>query len=143
MAPRQDAIRNIMKHTVWDYAVDPLELYEVVTGKREKVGHLDAQRVFLRMLERLSWYDLLDLLGAEELRTRLTPQTIASLQRRDQRDRYEHIRRVLQKEAVPISGWDPRYREKIRNSLLSHRWYRAEQALVSPQVLGRSGPVRR
>jgi hypothetical protein len=41
-----------MKHTVWDYAVDPFELYEVVTGKREKVGHLDAQRVFLRMLEK-------------------------------------------------------------------------------------------
>lgn len=132
MKLRQDEIREIMKHTVWDYAVDPLELYEVVAGKREKVGHLDAERIFLRMLERLSWYDLLDLLGVEGLRSRLTPHVIASQRRQDQRDRYEYVRRVLRKETVPFSGWDPRYREKVRGSLLSHRWYRSEQTLVSP-----------
>ncbi len=125
-----DSIRTIMKHTVWDYDVDPGELFEVVVGKRARVGHLDAERVFLRMLERLSWYDLLDVLGLEGIRARLTPRVIGMLHSPDERERYEHIRRVLQKEPVPIPGWDPRYRKRVRDSVLSHRWYSAEQALV-------------
>ncbi|HEY9593536.1 MAG TPA: hypothetical protein VHE79_03605 [Spirochaetia bacterium] len=121
-----------MKHIVWDYDVDPYELYEVVSGKRDAVGHFDAKRVLARMLERLSWYDLLDLLGVETLRARLTPELIAGLRHQDVRERYEHVRNLLQNKAVSVSGWDPRYREKVRNSLLSHRWYRFEQALVRP-----------
>ena len=128
----REEIRRIMKHAVWDYDVDPFELYEVVLGTRDKIGYFDAERVFLRMIERLSWYDLLDLLDLNGIRTRLTTRVIGLLRQRDQRERYEHIRRVLSDEAVPISGWDPRYREKVRNAVLSYRWYRAEQAVVQP-----------
>lgn len=128
----RDRIRDIMRHVVWDYDVDPYELYEVVVGTRGKVGHFDAERVLLRMLERLSWYDVLDLLGADGLRTRLVPRLIARIRHDDVRERYEYVRRVLQGEALPLSGWDPAHREKVRNSLLSHRWYRAEQAVVQP-----------
>jgi hypothetical protein len=126
----RERISRIMKHILWDYDIDPYELYEVVIGKRERVGHFDEQRVLQRMLERLSWYDLLDLLGVDFLRECLVPETIARIRRPDVRERYEHIRRILHKEAVPLSGWDPEYRERVRHTLLSHRWYRAEQALV-------------
>ena len=126
----RERISRLMKHILWDYDIDPYELYEVVIGKRERVGHFDRERVFQRMLERLSWYDLLDLLGVDALRERLVPEAIARIRRPDVRERYEHIRRILHKEAVPLSGWDPEYREKVRHTLLSHRWYRAEQALV-------------
>ena len=131
----RDDIRGIMKHAVWDYAVDPFDLYEVVMGSRTRIGHFDAERVFLRMLERLSWYDLVDLLGIDGIRARLSTHVIGLLRQKDQRERYEHIRRVLSDEAVPISGWDPRYREKVRNAVLSYRWYRAEQEMVPSQVL--------
>ena len=126
----RERISRIMKHILWDYDIDPYELYEVVIGKRERVGHFDEERVLQRMLERLSWYDLLDLLGVDILRERLVPETIARIRRPDVRERYEHIRRILHKEAVSLSGWSPEYREKVRHTLLSHRWYRAEQALV-------------
>ena len=126
----RERISRIMKHILWDYDIDPYELYEVVTRKRGRVGHFDEQRVLQRMLERLSWYDLLDLLGVDFLRECLVPETIDRIRRPDVRERYEHIRRILHKEAVPLSGWDPEYRERVRHTLLSHRWYRAEQALV-------------
>ncbi len=131
----RDDIRGIMKHAVWDYAVDPFGLYEVVMGSGARIGHFDAERVFLRMLERLSWYDLVDLLGIDGIRARLSTHVIGLLRQKDQRERYEHIRRVLSDEAVSISGWDPRYREKVRNAVLSYRWYRAEQEMVPSQVL--------
>ena len=131
-AEEKDRIRGIMRHAVWDYAVDPYELYEVAIGKRGKVGHFDAERVLLRMLERLPWYDVLDLLGVDGLRTLLVPRVIARTRHEDVRERYEYVRRILQGETLPLSGWDPASREKVRHTLLSHRWYRAEQALVRP-----------
>ena len=124
------AIRSIMKHIVWDYDVDPYSLYEVLVGKRTREAHFDAKRVFVRMMERLSWYDLIDLLGVEGLRSRLVPETIAGVRHQDVRERYEYARKVLHGEPVPASGWDPHTRERLRNTLLSHRWYSAEQALV-------------
>jgi hypothetical protein len=131
-AAEKDRIRDIMRHVVWDYDVDPYELYEVAVGTRDAIGHFDAERVLLRMLERLSWYDVLELLGADGLRTRLTPRVIALIRHEDVRERYEYVRRLLQGEALPVSGWDPASRAKVRNALLSDRWYRAEQAMVRP-----------
>ncbi|OHD26385.1 MAG: hypothetical protein A2V99_08180 [Spirochaetes bacterium RBG_16_67_19] len=131
-AEDKEAIRAIMRHVVWDYDVDPYDLYEVAVGKRGAIGHFSAERVLLRMLERLSWYDVLDLLGTDRLRTRLTTLLIARIRHDDVRERYEYVRRLLQGEALPLSGWDPASRAKVRDSLLSDRWYRAEQALVRP-----------
>jgi hypothetical protein len=125
-------IRSIMRHVIWDYDVDPGELYEVALGTRGPIGHFDAERVLLRMLERLSWYDVLELLGPDGLRKRLTPGVIARIRHEDVRERYEYVRKILQGEALPVSGWDPASRAKVRNTLLSDRWYRAEQALVRP-----------
>jgi hypothetical protein len=128
----RERIRSLMRHVVWDYDVDPFELYEVALGTRGPVGHFDAERVLLRMLERLSWYDVLELLGPDGLWQRLTPRVIALLRHEDVRERYDYVRRVLQGEALPVSGWDPATRAKVRDTLLSDRWYRAEQALVRP-----------
>ena len=98
----QEHIRRLMKHVVWDYDVDPYELHEVVLGKRRKVGHFDRTRVFLRMLERLSWYDLLDLLTVDLLRDLLTPETIAEIRRRDVRERYEHVEAYFRTKLYPL-----------------------------------------
>jgi hypothetical protein len=129
-ATDKESIRRIMKHIVWDYDIDPYELYEVVTRKREKAGHFDVERVFIRMLERLSWYDLLDLLGVDALRGLLSHETVSKIRLGDVREKYEYVGKILQGKAVPFSGWDPESREKIRGTLLSHRWYRAREALV-------------
>ena len=119
-------IRSIMKLIVWDYAVDPYVLYEVVTGKRDKAGHFDAERILIRMLERLSWYDLINILGMEFLQQALTPQVIKKIRFRDLQEKYDFVRKVLQGEAVSFSGWSPLYRERIKHTLLSNRWYRTE-----------------
>ena len=52
-----------MKLIVWDYNINPYDLYKVVIGEKERIGQFDRERVFLRMIERLSWYDLINILG--------------------------------------------------------------------------------
>ena len=122
----KNIIREIMSHIIWDYDIDPLDLYEVVTGHRDKVGHFDSKRVLIRMIERLSWYDLVNLLGIDFLKDNITPEIINGIRHKDFREKYEFVRKVLQGEAVSFSGWNPEYREKIKHTLLSNRWYSAQ-----------------
>jgi len=119
--------QNALKSLVWDYNVDGDRLLEVLLGLREKEGPFDQNRLFLRVLERLPWHDVLDMVGKNLLKQLLTPGLIARLRFPEQRRRYERIRKILQGEPVSFSGWDPRHREAYRRSLLSNRWYRAQQ----------------
>ena len=79
--------------------------------------------MYIRFLERLSWYDLLKLFGAEWLSKNLRDEVLGELRSEELRERYVRIRLVLQGKALPVSGWDPEYREKLKNRILSDRWY--------------------
>jgi hypothetical protein len=128
----KEQISKIMRLIIWDYNIDPYELYEVVTGIKETVFHFDFERVFLRMLEWLSWYDLITLLGIDFLRKNLTNEIIDKIRIQELRDKYEYARKVLQGEPVSPSGWSIEYRERIQHTLLSNRWYRTKQILSQP-----------
>ena len=118
------AIQTALRGIIWDYDVDPDELFEVITGKREKSGPFDAERIFVRMLERLSWYELIELLGLEFIKNHLSKDVIRKIRFKALRGRYETIRKILSGDPLSFSGWDHEYREKIKHTLLSNRWYR-------------------
>ncbi len=122
---------KLLEKIVWDYRVNPSDLYAVLEGRRQRVFHFDEERILLRMMERLAWYDILDIIGIERVQQKLTPELIGKLRISELREKYERIRKILRGEPLSISGWDPEYREKIRATLLSNRWYRTEQALFS------------
>jgi hypothetical protein len=115
----------VLKSIIWDYDVSPGELYEVITGQRPKAGPFTFDRLFVRMLERLSWYELIDLLGMEYLKQHLSQRVIDKVRFKTLRGRYETVRKLLSGHPVSFSGWDPEYREAIKHTLLSNRWYRA------------------
>ena len=117
-------IKRILTQIIWDYNVKPDDLYLVLTGKKESAGPFTAEKIFIRMLERLSWYDLLDMVGIEYLRSNLTKELIGKIRFHDLKEKYEFIRKILQREAISFSGWSAEYRKKIESTLLSNRWYR-------------------
>jgi len=114
----------VLKSIIWDYDVDPDELYNVMTGQRLKAGPFTFDRLFVRMLERLSWYELIDLLGMEYIKEHLTTDVIGKIRFKTLRGRYETVRKLLSGHPVSFSGWNPEYREEIKHTLLSNRWYR-------------------
>jgi len=120
---RVERIKLILKKILWDYEIDPPLLYDVIVGKRERVGTFNKEKIMLRALERLSWYDLLELFGKEELGRNLTDDIIRKLRFKELQEKYEFARKVLQGETVSYTGWSPEYRKKIRHTLLSNRWY--------------------
>jgi hypothetical protein len=122
----QSEIQHLLSPILWDYQIDPYEFFEVATGQRDHVGWFTRERAVLRMLERLAWYDLVRLFGTDELTRLLTKDLIGKIRIKALQERYELVRKVLHGEPVSSSGWSPEYREKIQQTLLSHRWYRAQ-----------------
>ncbi len=119
----ENEISKIMQLIVWDYDINPLDLYDIVTEKKNKIGIFDKQRILIRMIERLSWYDLVNLLGIEFLKINLASSILNKLRFSSTKDKYEIIRKVLQGETVSFTGWSPEYRKKIKHTLISHRRY--------------------
>ena len=113
-----------IKSIVWDYQIDEEGLLNVLLGVQDKEGPFDQEKIFIRVLERLPWHKILQILGRERVKQLLTSNLIAKLRFPEQRDRYERIRKILYGEPISFSGWDPSHREKYKRSLLSNRWHR-------------------
>jgi hypothetical protein len=125
-------IQTLLQPIIWDYSIAPYELYEVAIGHKERVGWFTQDKAVVRILERLSWYDLINLFGIDKLTQLLTKDVISQIRVKALQERYEFARKVLQGEPVSFSGWSPESREKIRHTLLSNRWYRTQQRIFSP-----------
>jgi hypothetical protein len=123
-------IQRLLKPIMWDYNLDPYELFEVATGTKKQAGTFTRETALVRMLERLPWYDLVNLFGIDGLTQLITPKIISRLRLKELQEKYEFVRKVLQGETVSFSGWSPEYRERIRHTLLSDRWYRTQQRIL-------------
>jgi hypothetical protein len=126
---RQNEIRKLLKPILWDYDIDPYDLFLVAVGKRAMVAGFAREKALKRIFERLSWYDLIRVFGLETLKDLLRPEIVETLEPEMLRDKYEFARKTLHGEAVSLTGWDPAYREKVRHTLLSNRWYSTGQGI--------------
>jgi len=124
----KEKIRKLLQPILWDYQIDSYDFFQVAIGNKDRIGSFTQKKALVRIFERLSWYDLINLFGIEQLTKLLTKQAISGIRIRELREKYEFARKILHGEAVSFSGWSPEYREKIRNSLLSDRWYRVKQS---------------
>jgi hypothetical protein len=122
---KQDTLRKIF----WDAEISGDVLYSVLTGEQSHSA-VSREKIFTRMLERLGWHTILDILGVEAVQSLLTSNVIAGLRHAEQRERYEFIRKILSGEAVSFTGWGDEYYQKIKHTLFSDRWYRSQQALL-------------
>ena len=118
------------KFYIWDYDVDPAEIEEVLAGRRNSAGPFDRGKLLVRLLERLSWYELLEMFGSEGIKEILTPQIINKLRFPFMRHKYEFIRKVLHGEPVSFTGWSDESRARVKTTILSNRWHRSQQALL-------------
>jgi hypothetical protein len=115
-----------LKRIFWDYNTDKLPLDKAVRGELGAMDEYEFNLIFNRMLERLSWYELLDIVGADSMKRFLTKKRILGLRFAELREKYEFIRKTLSGEPVSFTGWSDEFIKKNRQSLLSNRWYRTQ-----------------
>lgn len=115
--------KKILEAIFWDYDARRLPLDKIINREYDAIEKYEIRLAFNRMLERLNWYDLLDIVGIELIKLHLTNDAIGRLRNDELKDRYERIRRILFKEPLSFSGWDAEYIKRIKSTLLSNRWY--------------------
>jgi len=118
-----DEINKKIKSAFWDYDIDPEETYLIALGKKKGDNFFSKEKILIRLIERLSWYEIVDLFGKEFLTKNLSPSIISKIKNPDIRNRYEFIRRVLQGETLSYSGWSIQNRQRLKSSVLSDRRY--------------------
>lgn len=124
MTPKK--ISKILKPILWDTKIEPSVFYSIALGEVKESKWINQQYAMIRILERLNWYELIELFGLELIKKFLTKDLINKLRFPEMREKYEFIRKVLQGEAVSFSGWDTEAGNRFKDALLSNRWYRLE-----------------
>lgn len=121
---------NTLKKIFWDYNIDLLPLNKIVNMQFDDIDKYEFDLIVNRMLERLSWYELLEILGLELIKKFLTTETISKIRFTELRDKYEFIRKILSGETVSFTGWGDEYYQQIKHTLFSNRWYSTKQVLL-------------
>lgn len=101
----------------WDYNVDMLPLKKIIEGDFDSMDDYVFNMILNRMLERLSWYELLEILGIDSIKKYLTQERISKIRFAELRDKYEFIRKVLSGEPISFTGWGDEYYSKIKHTL--------------------------
>jgi hypothetical protein len=117
---------EIVKGLNWDYDVSPEDLLAVVEGRLDHAGPFDRERLFVRSLERVPWHRIVGLWGKELAQSLLRPDIIKRVWMTSRRDKLERLAKILRREPVSFPGWSAELREKLQNTVFSHRWYRSK-----------------
>jgi len=114
---------DTLKKVIWDYHIEPKDIYNFIINQEDRLHRFTKEMLYKRILERLSWYEILDLFSIEIIKTMLDKKIINSLRTQSMRDKYDYTRRVLFNEPLSVSRWYNKDIQKDQYPLLSNRWY--------------------
>ena len=93
-----------LQTTLWDIPItERLELVDKIMDNPVDFFSKN-ERIFVEALNTLSWYELIKLIGIQELLTLLTDSTVRKLFPPKRRTYYLNARRLLSKYCLPSSG---------------------------------------
>ena len=121
----REEVNKILRSVVWDYNIEPYELYMIALEQCSEKGFLSKENILLRFIQRLSWYEIQSLFTLDYLKNNLTPLILKRIRNKQIKHRYELILKVLRGEALSFTGWDSENRERIKSAILSNRRYSA------------------
>ena len=110
----------IIKKLIWDYDISIEDILLCLEGKKEKAGFYNKTDLVIKMLNHLSWYKIIALIDLDELKNYLTKENIKRIFPKGLRIKYEFLRKLLFKEAIPAAGWNSKNDEFPIYALLSN-----------------------
>ena len=108
---------------MWDYNIDPQDIYDFINSNQNKLYHFTKEMLYKRILERLTWYEILDCFPIDIVKQMHDKSIINNLRTQSMREKYDYTRRVLFNETLPISRWYNKDIQKNKYPVLSNRWY--------------------
>ncbi len=95
---------QLLAKAFWDVAVDPDELNKLLTGESEQVGHITRERLYRRLMETFSWYQVLEIVPGDQIKNMLNENTISKLRNKTLQKRYETLAEILRRNTVSAAG---------------------------------------
>jgi|GEM_PF-1341328 len=86
---------RLLKKLVWDYSYPIEDVNKLLNGEINQLGHLTKRALFIRAIESLSWYSVLELFEAKEVLRLLNEGTINEIRSKSLRKRYEFTKTRL------------------------------------------------
>ena len=124
--PAREEKLKLMRSINWDYNATPEDMLDVIEGNRDSAGAFDREGLFVRSLERLSWYNVLELFGVDLMIRLWTPELARRLRFREMREDYDYAISILRGKPLPAAEWGVRNYKPVRNPFLSHRRHRVK-----------------
>ena len=84
-----------LKDLFWDYHFKEEELQALLNGDVDKVGHLDRNALYARILTSMNWYQIMDLIPGEKIKEALSDEVIDKIRFKDLREKYYFAKRLL------------------------------------------------
>ena len=97
---------SLMRSLNWDYLDKHEDMLAVIEGRLESSGAFTQDKLFVRSLERLSWYRVVGLWGTEKIKKLYTPEIARRIWPKEKRGHLDFAVGILRREPVsPVNKW--------------------------------------
>lgn len=114
---------------MWDYNISPEEVDKLVKGEAKFAGHYDINSLFIKMLNNLSWYEIIEIIDIDRIIFLLTDEAINRIRIKSIQNNYARLQRLLRNETVSSAKWGSSANEQPAYPILSNRWYGDQQGI--------------
>ena len=88
-------IKKLLSRLYWDVKVQPDQLYELLKGEIERIGHVDIQNLYYRMLTTFDWYTILRIVPTDKLIDLLSDAVIDKIRFKDLKEKFLYAREII------------------------------------------------
>ena len=99
----------------WDYRDKPENMLAVIEGRLPNSGAFTRDTLFVRSMERLTWYGFIGLWGIETVKELYTPELAGRIWPKELKRHYDFAIGILRKEPVSPPRWGTEYYKSERH----------------------------
>ena len=108
---------------MWDYNISPEEVDKLMKGEVEFAGHYDISTLFIKMLNNLTWYEIIEIIHIDRIKQLLTDKIINKIRIKSIQNNYAKLKKILRNETLSSAKWYSTNNEQTAYPILSDRWY--------------------
>ena len=88
-------IKKLLLRLYWDVKVQPDQLYGLLKGKIERIGHVDILNLYYRMLMTYDWYTILRIIPTDKLGDFLSDAVLDKIRFKDLKEKFLYARQII------------------------------------------------
>jgi hypothetical protein len=88
-------IESLLTKLYWDSTVKSADLYRLLKGEIDEIGHIDKFHLYYRILTSFDWYTILKMIPKKDLTNLLSDSVLGRIRPKDLKNRYQYARNVL------------------------------------------------